>query len=81
MSEIESRVAEVVARALNAAVSDMSPEARLEDDLGVDSLTLAQVAMALESEFGVDIPDAKFRLVDTLGEVIALVSDLLSPAP
>lgn len=78
MPNIASRVIAVVANTINTAVSGLSAEDRLEDDLGADSLTLVQVVMALENEFEVDIPDARFRLVDTLGEVISLVSDLAS---
>ena len=60
--------------------SEATPDDRLED-LGIDSLGLAELAIAIEREFGVDLADAHaFDGVSTVGDVLATI-DGLPPEP
>ncbi len=59
---------------------DLSPDARLVDDLGLDSLAAIEWGMAIEDEFGVALPDDAWAVTTTYGAVEDLLAGLL-PAP
>lgn len=67
-----SRAAE---RVLGHAVN-MSGDTDLARDLAVDSLTLMNIVMELEDTFDLSIPLDRLALVQTVGDLSALVSDL-----
>ena len=45
------------------------------DDLGADSLTLVDIAMALEDEFGMKIPDEDIEKITTIGSTLQYIKD------
>jgi acyl carrier protein len=49
------------------------PEAKFGDDLDADSLDLVELVMALEEEFGVEVPEEELDGVDTVGQAFDLV--------
>ena len=51
------KVSKVLVDAINVDESLIKPEASLKDDLGIDSLAAVELAMELESEFGIRIED------------------------
>jgi acyl carrier protein len=51
-------------------VSDVSEEASLTDDLGLDSLDLVDLTMDIEEKFGLSIPDEDLPKLSTVGAVI-----------
>ncbi len=51
----------------------LSPETHLQDDLGMDSLELVELGIALENEFGMELPDANVRRCATLGDIAQLI--------
>jgi acyl carrier protein len=58
------------ARRAGEDAANLTPETRLLQDLGNDSLDLAELAMELEDELGVPLPDDALEKPDlTLGEV------------
>jgi acyl carrier protein len=48
-------------------------EAKFADDLDADSLDLVELVMALEEEFGVEVPEEELEGVDTVGQAYDLV--------
>lgn len=48
----------------------------LEDDLGTDSLDRVELVMAIEEEFGVEIPDEKIDAYRTVGDILAHLHEL-----
>lgn len=49
----------------------VTPTAAFQGDLGLDSLDAVELVMALEEEFGVEIPDAEADKILSTGEAIA----------
>lgn len=47
----------------------ITPEARLEEDLGADSLDLVEIIMAVEDEFIIDIPDEHAEKLQTVQQL------------
>lgn len=48
----------------------VTPEANFEKDLGLDSLDVVELVMALEEEFGVEIPDAEADKIASVSEAV-----------
>ena len=56
-TEICTQIKEVIANATSIDVADISDNASFEDELGLDSLTLLEIAVDVDHIFKLDIPD------------------------
>lgn len=70
MSNIEERVAKIVAEQLGVAESEIRPDASFVEDLGADSLDTVELVMALEEEFDTEIPDEHAEKITTVQAAI-----------
>jgi acyl carrier protein len=52
---------------------DVTPDKSFVDDLDVDSLSMVEVAMAVEEKFNAKIPDEKLSELKTVGDAIAYI--------
>ncbi len=59
-------------------VSAVTREARITEDLDLDSLDVAELTLGLEERFGVEIPDEEAEELGTVGDVIALIDHKVS---
>ena len=66
MSDIESRVKKIIAEQLGVEESQVTNEKALIDDLGAESLDPVELVMALEDEFGIEIPDEDAEKITTV---------------
>ena len=66
----ESKVKEIIAKELEVDVKQLQPEAKFIEDLGADSLDIVELVMALEEEFGLDIPDEDADKLKTVGDAM-----------
>ena len=66
----EDRVKEIIAKELEVEVKQLTPEAKFIEDLGADSLDIVELVMALEEEFGLDIPDEDADKLKTVGDAL-----------
>lgn len=73
MSGMEPRVRSIVAIHLDVDPRRLTPEARLGEDLCVDSLGAIDLAMVLEDEFDIALPEEVMGCVRTYGDVVSLV--------
>jgi acyl carrier protein len=67
--EIVGTVNRVMIEEFEATPDKLRPEARLRDDLGLDSLDGVDLVVALEVAFGFRIPEQQARGIRTLGDV------------
>ncbi len=67
---VEERVKKIVIDQLGVEESQVTKEAKFIDDLGADSLDTVELVMALEEEFGLEIPDEEAEKISTVGEAI-----------
>jgi len=77
MSEktIEQRVKDIIVEQLGVKPDQVTPEAKFIEDLGADSLDTVELVMALEEEFGSEIPDEQAEKLQSVGDVIKFVED------
>ncbi len=71
--ELESRVRTLVASHLDLDPGRLTDEARLGDDLCVDSLTAVEMAMVLEDEFEISLPEDVLAGMQTYGDLVSAV--------
>ncbi len=67
------RVKKIIRDQLNVTDEQITPEANFIDDLGADSLDQVELVMALEEEFGKDIPEEEAEKLQTVGSVIEYI--------
>ena len=64
------KVVAIIQEQLNLEGVDITESSSFKDDLGADSLDLFELVMALEEEFGTEIPSEDLEKIATVGEVI-----------
>ena len=74
-SNIEERVKKIIVDMLGVKPEDVVPEASFVDDLGADSLDTVELVMALEEEFGTDIPDEEAEKINTVQSAIDYITN------
>jgi acyl carrier protein len=67
------RIRHVVASVLRVPLASVTPTARLADLAELDSLSLAEIASALDEEFEIRVPADDLTTVQTVGELAAVV--------
>jgi acyl carrier protein len=68
------RVIKVVAEQLGVNEADIKNESSFVGDLGADSLDTVELVMALEEEFGCEIPDEDAEKITTVQQAIDYVT-------
>ncbi len=63
------RMKEIIAEQLNVNVEELKPETNFKEDLGVDSLDLFELVMALEEEFNTEIPSEDLEKIATINDI------------
>ena len=58
---------------LSVSADQVVPDAKFADDLDADSLDLVELVMALEEEFGVEVPEEELEGIETVGQAYELV--------
>ena len=73
MSSIEEKVKEIVMDKLNVTAEQVAQDASFVDDLGADSLDQAELVLALEDEFDLQISDKDSESIATVGQAIQYI--------
>ena len=74
MSDIEKRVKKIVAEQLGVNETEVKNESSFVNDLGADSLDTVELVMALEEEFGCEIPDEDAEKITSVQQAIDYVT-------
>jgi len=78
MEEIQNKVTEILVEKLGIASTEVTPEANLIKDLGIDSLDYAELVMEFEQEFNIKIPDADAEQLATVEQTVNYISEKLN---
>jgi acyl carrier protein len=72
---VAEKVKKMIVEQLGVNESEVVPEAKFIDDLGADSLDIVELVMALEDEYGIEIPDEDAEKIETVGDAIRYMEE------
>lgn len=72
---IEQRVKDIIVEQLGVSADQVTLDAKFTDDLHADSLDTVEMMMALEEEFGQEIPDEEAEKLQSVGDVIKYIEE------
>ena len=55
--------------------TEVTPEKSFVDDLDIDSLSMVEIAVAAQDEFGVEIPDDQLKDLKTVKDVLTFIQN------
>lgn len=74
MSDIESKVKDIIVEQLGVNADQVKPEAKFIEDLGADSLDTVELVMAFEEEFGIEVPDEDAEKLQSVSDIVTYVN-------
>ncbi len=77
VNEVFEKVKNLFVEELGIDTEKVTMEAKLEEDLEIDSLGIVEVVMAFEDEFGIEIDDEELTDVGTVGQAVNLLHSKL----
>ena len=73
--EIFEKVKAIIVEQLGSSESSVTMDSSFIDDLGADSLDIVELIMAIEDEFGIEIPDEKAGEMKTVKDIVDYVEE------
>ncbi len=70
---LEEKVKKIIVDQLGVDAAEVTPEASFIEDLGADSLDTVELVMALEEEFGIEIPDEEAEKIMTVKDAVEYI--------
>ncbi len=75
MASINERVQAIIAEQLGVEEEKVTEEASFAEDLGADSLDLVELILALEEEFGIEIPDEDAEKINKVSDATQYIAE------
>jgi acyl carrier protein len=72
---IEQKVKDIIVEQLGVNADQVTADAKFIEDLGADSLDTVELVMALEEEFGIEVPDEEAEKLQSVGDVIKYIEE------
>ena len=69
------KVRDIIAEQLDVDKNSITPETNLMKDLEADSLDAVEIIMAIEDEYGIEIPDEEAEKIQTVADLVKYVED------
>ncbi|HHU24461.1 MAG: acyl carrier protein [Bacilli bacterium] len=69
------KVVKIIGDVLNFSIDDLTLDTHLQDDLGIDSLDVVELMMAMEDAFAIAIDDEEMKDLRTIGDIVAYLQN------
>ncbi|MCZ6473880.1 MAG: acyl carrier protein [SAR324 cluster bacterium] len=73
--DVATKVKQIIAEQLGVDEPEIKNESSFIDDLGADSLDTVELVMALEEEFGLEIPDEEAEKITTVQDAVTYIEE------
>ena len=71
------KLQQIISDVLCVDLDEITPETTFKDDLGADSLDVFQIIMAVEEEFGIEIPTEEAEKINTVGDAVEAIKGVV----
>lgn len=75
------KITQIIVDQLGVDKTAIVPEAKFIDDLGADSLDIVELLMALEDEYGIEVPDEDAEGMQTVGDIVRYIEERMEGLP
>ena len=79
--DVAEGLREIMSARLGLPPEQLVPEARLVEDLGLDSLDAVELAISVERKFDIEVPEEELTKLKTVADMVALVESRVQQAP
>jgi len=79
--DVADGLREIMAARLGLSAEQLVPEARLVEDLGLDSLDAVELAISVERKFDIEVPEEQLTKLKTVADMVALVESRIQKTP
>lgn len=69
------KVQEILVDKLGVDASEIKLESSIQDDLGADSLSVMEIVMSVEEEFGISVPEEELMSIQTVQDIVSKVDN------
>ena len=80
MAAVDEKVKQIIVEQLGVDEGEVTTNASFVDDLGADSLDTVELVMALEDEFGIEIPDEDAEKIQKVKDAVSYIETHAKPA-
>ena len=70
---LEDKVKDIFSKVLNIKPEEIKPDAKLYDNLGVDSTEMVEVCVAMKKALGIDLKDNEIKKTHSLKEIVDIL--------
>lgn len=77
---VADKVKAIIVEQLGVGEDLVTDDASFTDELGADSLDQVELILALEEEFGIEIPDEDAEKIHTVGEAVKYIAEKTAKA-
>jgi len=67
------KVRHIIAEHFNIKEDEITPQSSVREDFGADSLDLVDLAMTIEDEFGIEVPDEELEKIQTVDDIVQFI--------
>jgi acyl carrier protein len=71
--EIRARIKQIIANVAGLDPARIGDEAKLRDELKLDSLSLLEIGVDVDLAFKLELPDERYKEIDSIPDMVALV--------
>ena len=72
---IFDKIKDIIIEQLQVEESDVTMDTNLLKDLSADSLDAVEIILAIEDEYGIEIPDEEAEKIQTVGDLVRYVEE------
>ena len=73
--EVFDKIKAILVDQLDVDENKVTMEASITDDLGADSLDIADIVMSIEEEFNVEVPDDQLQNIKVVGDIVKYIEE------
>ena len=77
-AEIRDRIKQIIANVAGLDSKRIGDEARLRDELKLDSLSLLEIGVDVDLAFRLELPDERYKEIDSIPDMVTLVQGRLT---